>query len=235
MRQRSLPARSSSTLATRVDPTWVAIGLLTIVAAALRLASLHKVPDDPFYDAAVRSMGLSLHNFFFGAYEPGGSVSVDKPPLDLWLQVLSVKLLGFNSTFLKLPQALGGTLAVPLLFGALRRAFGAGAGLAAAAVLAVLPVSVLTARSDTMDSLMMVLLVIALGLLVHAARTDRPVWIYAAGVALGLAFNVKLLEAIIAVPGLALLAWLALTGPIRRRALHVAGGGSCCWPSRSHG
>ena len=38
-------------------------------------------------------MGVSWHNFFFGAYEPGGSVSIDKPPVDLWLQVASVKLL----------------------------------------------------------------------------------------------------------------------------------------------
>ena len=50
------------------------------------------VPDDPFYDAAVRSMPLSLHNFLLGAYEPGGSLAVDKPPLDLWLQVLSTQL-----------------------------------------------------------------------------------------------------------------------------------------------
>ena len=61
-------------------------------------------------------MGLSWHNFFFGAFEPGGSVSIDKPPVDLWLQVASVKLLGFSSTTLKLPEALAGIAAVPLLF-----------------------------------------------------------------------------------------------------------------------
>ena len=75
---------------------------------AAALTQIGKVPPDPFYDAAVRSMTLSWHNFFFGAFEPGASVSIDKPPVDLWLQVASVKLLGFSSTTLKLPEALAG-------------------------------------------------------------------------------------------------------------------------------
>ena len=91
-----------------------------------------KVAPDPFYDAAVRSMGLSWHNFFFGAFEPGGSVSIDKPPVDLWLQVASVKLLGFSTTTLKLPEALAGIASVPLLFAAVRRMWSTPAGLAAA-------------------------------------------------------------------------------------------------------
>src|ERR1700722_12738367 len=73
---------------------WLALGLITAGAAALRLVDLGAVRLDPFYDAAVRSMGLSWHNFFFGAYEPGGSVSIAKPPVDLWLQVATVKLFG---------------------------------------------------------------------------------------------------------------------------------------------
>src|ERR1700726_1849840 len=100
---------------------YAALALITAGAAALRLIALNRVPPDPFYGAAVRSMTLSFHNFFFGAYEPGGSVSIDKPPIDLWLQVVSVKLLGFSSTTLKLPEAFGGTIAVPLLFAAVRR------------------------------------------------------------------------------------------------------------------
>ena len=94
----------------------------------LRLIHIGQVPPDPFYDAAVRSMTLSWHNFFFGAFEPGGSVSIDKPPVDLWLQVASVKLLGFTSTTLKLPEALAGIAAVPLLFAAVRRMWSAPRG-----------------------------------------------------------------------------------------------------------
>src|SRR5471030_1386448 len=86
-----------------------AIALITLLAAVLRLWSLRAVPDDQFYDAAVRSMSLSAHNFFFGAYEPGGTIAIDKPPLDTWLQVISTQLFGFSSVALKLPPALAGT------------------------------------------------------------------------------------------------------------------------------
>lgn len=188
----------------------VALALITASAAALRLVDLGAVRLDPFYDAAVRSMGFSWHNFFFGAYEPGGSVSIDKPPMDLWLQVGSVKLLGWGSTSLKLPEALAGTVSVPLLYAAMRRPFGVLAGLVAAAALAVLPIEVITARSDTMDAVMMMLLVVALLMVVRANETGRTVWLLAAAAALGLAFNVKLLESMVALPGLFVIAWLGL-------------------------
>jgi 4-amino-4-deoxy-L-arabinose transferase-like glycosyltransferase len=199
------------------------VALITAGAAALRLIHLAQVPPDPFYDAAVRSMGLSWHNFFFGAFEPGGSVSIDKPPVDLWLQVASVKLLGFSRTSLKLPEALAGVAAVPLLFATVKRMWSAPAGIAAALALAVLPIEVITSRSDTMDGVMMALTVLALWLLVRACETGRLGWLLAGAAALGIAFDVKLLESVVALPGLALFALLGLPGPLRRRLLALAG------------
>src|SRR5438105_1643891 len=110
---------------------WAAIGLITVAAAVLRLLYIGRVSPDPFYDAAVRSMTLSWHNFFFGAFEPGGSVSIDKPPVDLWLQVASVKLFGFSSTTLKLPEVFAGVVSVPLVFAIVRGLWGSAAALAA--------------------------------------------------------------------------------------------------------
>ena len=200
---------------------WAAVALITAGAAALRLLDLGHVSPDPFYDAAVRSMTLSWHNFFFGAFEPGGSVSIDKPPVDLWLQVASVKLLGFSSTTLKLPEALAGTAAVPLLFAAVRRMWSAPAAIAAAISMAVLPVEVITSRSDTMDAVMMVLIVLGLLLVVRAVETGSRIWLLAAAATLGLAFDVKLLESLVALPGLAVLAYLGLPGPRGRRLLQL--------------
>src|ERR1700758_2441499 len=182
---------------------WAIVGLITLGAAVLRLTQIAKVPPDPFYDAAVRSMTLSWHNFFFGAFEPGASVSIAKPPVDLWLQVVSVKVLGFSSTTLKLPEALAGIASVPVLFEALRRLWNPVAGIAAAAALAVLPVEVITARSDTMDGVMMLLLVIALLLVAKAIESGGTGWLLAGAAVLGVAFDVKLLESLVALPGLA--------------------------------
>jgi 4-amino-4-deoxy-L-arabinose transferase-like glycosyltransferase len=205
---------------------WMAVALITLGAAVLRLVHIGKVSPDPFYDAAVRSMGLSWHNFFFGAFEPGGSVSIDKPPVDLWLGVASVKLFGFSSTTLKLPEAFAGIAAVPLLFAAVRRMWSTPAGLAAAVGMAVLPVEVITSRSDTMDAVMMVLIVLALWLIVRACETGRYAWLLAGAAALGVAFDVKLLESLVAVPGLALLAYLGLPGARRRRLLQMLAAGA---------
>jgi 4-amino-4-deoxy-L-arabinose transferase-like glycosyltransferase len=205
---------------------WAAVALITLLAAVLRLIYIGRVQTDPFYDAAVRSMGLSWHNFFFGAFDPSASTSIDKPPVDLWLQVASVKLLGFSSTTLKLPEALAGIVSVPLLFAAVRRMWSTAAGLAAAAALAVTPVDVITSRSDTMDAVMMALIVLALWLIVRACETGSSWWLLGGAAALGVAFDVKLMESLVALPGLALLALLGMPGPRRRRALQALAAGA---------
>src|SRR3954453_16011546 len=179
----------------------VPVALITGVGAALRLWSFDQVGANPFYDAAVRSMSLSWHNFFFGAIDPGAQVAVDKPPADLWLQVAAVKAFGFSGVVVRLPEVAAAVAAIPLLYDLVRRVFGRTAGLGAAAALAVLPAAILTAHSDTMDSVMMLLDVAAAWL----AVVSGPI---AAGAMLGLAFNVKLFEALLVAP--ALIALIAL-------------------------
>src|ERR1700751_2455136 len=42
-----------------------------------------------YYAAGVKSMGDNWQNFFFASFDPGGFVTIDKPPLGFWLQTLS--------------------------------------------------------------------------------------------------------------------------------------------------
>jgi 4-amino-4-deoxy-L-arabinose transferase-like glycosyltransferase len=201
-----------------------AAGILVLVLAlggALRFWAISRAPPNPFYDAAVRSMGLSWHNFFFGALEPGGSVSIDKPPIDLWMQVVSTKLLGFTTFALHVPEAIGGTVAVALLYGAVRSVWGRRAGVLSALAMAVLPISVLTSRSDTMDSVMTALLVAALWASIRALQTRRGAWVMVAAVLVGVAFNVKLTQALVPLPAFFLI-WAA-AAQRRRRALVLIG------------
>ena len=214
---RQQPAGADAPAEHTGAPVWVALAAITLLAGALRLADLGGSPLNPFYDAAVRSMSHSWHDFFFGALEPGGSVSIDKPPVDLWLQVASVKLLGYSTKDLLLPEALFGTAAVPLLFLAVRRIWSVPAGLAAALVLALLPIEVITSRSDTMDGVMMALTVLALLCVAQATRSGSSAWLLGGAAALGLAFDVKLTESLVALPGLVLFAAFALPGSRRRR------------------
>jgi 4-amino-4-deoxy-L-arabinose transferase-like glycosyltransferase len=205
---------------------WLALALVTLVGAVLRLISLSTVPENLFYDAAVRSMGLSLHNFLYGAFDPTARTAIDKPPIDLWLQVVAVKLFGFNSTVLKLPEAVAGTAAIPLLYDLVRRLAGPAAALCGAATLALLPTSVITARSDTMDSFMMALLLVVAWLLVASVQRGERRLLLAAAAVLGLAFNVKLFEALVPVPAFVLFLWLCWRDDrlrVRLRRLAVAG------------
>ncbi len=203
--------------------TTVPLVAITALGAILRLWAFAAVPANPFYDAAVRSMSLSWHNFFFGAFEPGAQVAVDKTPVDLWLQVVSVKLLGFSSTALRLPEVTAGILAIPLLYDLVRRLFGHRAGLGAAAAMAVFPASILTAHSDTMDATMMLLDVLAAWLIVVGATARRVLPLIASGAVLGLAFEVKLFEGLIVAPALVVLMLLAVDLPLQRRLAACAG------------
>jgi 4-amino-4-deoxy-L-arabinose transferase-like glycosyltransferase len=195
------------------------------VAAALRLAGIGGGRPDPYYDAAVRSMGTSWHAFLVGAFEPGARVAIDKPPVDLWLQVASTKLLGFTTTALILPAALAGTVAVAALYDLLNVLLGRRAARAGALALALLPIAVVTARSDTMDAVMGALVLAAAALTARGARSGRVGLLVAAGAVLGLAFEVKLFEALVAVPALvALWAW-GVDGGRRRRVGGLVGAG----------
>jgi 4-amino-4-deoxy-L-arabinose transferase-like glycosyltransferase len=207
-------------------PGWAAPALVVALAGVLRFAALGAMRDNSFYDAAVRSMGGSWHAFLTGAIDPSAAVAVDKPPVDLWLQVASTRLLGFGTIGLHMPEALGGTLAVLALYDLLRVLFGRRPALAGALALAVLPMAVITSRSDTMDSVMAALVIAAAALAARGARRGRPVLLVFAGAVLGLAFQVKLFEALIAAPALVLLWWLGSSLPRGRRAAALGGAGA---------
>ena len=112
----------------------------------------------------------------------------------------------------------------------------------ARAALAVLPVAVITARSDTMDSVMARCVRRGAALTARAARSGAPPLLVAAGAVLGLAFEVKLFEALVAAPALSVLWWFgrprpapAARGRAGRRAARRSSPSRSpgWWPSRS--
>src|SRR5919202_1872866 len=91
----------------------IALGAVVALAAVLRFANLEALGyANHYYTAAVVAMLQSWHNFFFVAAEPGGAVSVDKPPVGLWLETISAKILGVNTLGVLLPELLAGLLSV---------------------------------------------------------------------------------------------------------------------------
>src|ERR1700691_2536974 len=136
------------------QPRWARPALLAVAAlAALAYAwGLDNAALEPFYGAAARSMSMSWHNFLFGAFDPDGTVTVDKLPGALWLQALSLRAFGFSTWAIVMPQVVEGILTVLVLYRAVRRLAGVGAGIVAAVVLEVSPVTVLLNRGNISDS-----------------------------------------------------------------------------------
>ena len=153
---------SSQTNRRAAAATLLLLALILFLGGWLRFYHLGtNSVGNTYYAAAVKSMLTSWHNFFFVSYEPGGSVTVDKPPLGLWLQAISAYFLGINGFALALPQALAGWFSLPLLFHLVQRHWGRVAGLVAAFVLAITPVTVATERNNTMDGQLVFVLLLA--------------------------------------------------------------------------
>src|SRR5512141_478878 len=125
------------------------IAAILLLAAWLRFTNLDSLGYvNHYYTAGVKSMLQSWHNFFYVAAEPGGSVTIDKPPVGLWLQVLSAYFLGVNGFAVLLPQLLAGMISVAVLYHLVRRKFGVMPGMLAALALAITPIVVATDRNN---------------------------------------------------------------------------------------
>jgi 4-amino-4-deoxy-L-arabinose transferase-like glycosyltransferase len=175
-----------------------------------------------FYAAAVRSMSDNWHNFIFGAFDPAGSITVDKLPGALWVQALSVRLFGFHAWAIMLPQAVEGALTVLALYRTVRRLAGPVAGLVAGVVLVASPATTTLDRGNIPDSLMILLLVLAADSTVTAILSGRWRNVVMAGIWVGLAFQAKMLEAWLVLPALGLAFLLAARGNLVARIGRLA-------------
>src|SRR5713101_9689148 len=121
-----------------------------------------------------------------------------------------------------LPQALAGVLSVLLLYHLVRRHFGVVAGLLAAVALAISPISVLTNRNNTIDSTLVLVMLLGAWAVLRAAESGKLCWLLLCAVFVGLGFNIKMLEAYLVVPAYGLLYLLAAPRRIWVRIGHLA-------------
>jgi 4-amino-4-deoxy-L-arabinose transferase-like glycosyltransferase len=170
-----------------------------------------------YYAAAVQAGSQSWKAWFFGALDPGSVITVDKPPASLWVMGLSARIFGFSSWSMLVPQALAGVAAVGLLYGAVRRVSGHGAGLLAGAMLALTPVAALMFRFNNPDALLTLLLVAGAYCVVRALERASTRWLLLAGTAIGFAFLTKMLQGFLVLPAFALVYLVAAPATLRTR------------------
>src|SRR6516225_7275890 len=182
------------------QPAWARPALLAIaaVAAVAYGRGMAAASVESFYGAAARSMSESWHDVVFGAFDPAGTITVDKLPGALWVQALSLRIFGFHIWALVVPQVVEG-------------------------VLTVTPIAVLLSRGNVSDSLLILLLVLAADATSAALLTGSLRQLLIAGVWAGLAFQAKMIQAWLVLPALAAAYLLAAPAArLRTRCAHVA-------------
>lgn len=215
------------------------VALIAILALASVLCLWNLTENgysNEYYAAAAKAGSESWKALFFGSLDPASFITVDKPPLSLWLMGLSARVFGFSSFSILLPEALCTIAAVWLLYATVRRVWGPVAGLLAAAALALTPVTIAIGRVNNPDALLVLLMVASAYLVVRAIESGKTKHLAWAGALVGLAFMTKLLQGWMIVPALG--AAYLLTGPprlgTRLKQLAIAGATmvavSAAWP-----
>lgn len=203
-------------------PGWILGGICALAALLYAWGIDAGTWGNVYYSAAVRSMSTDATALLFGTFDPVGVITVDKPPMALWPQVLSVWIFGFHSWALLLPQVVAGVAAVPILHRAVRRWAGERAALLAALVLALTPITVAINRDNNPDTLLTLFLVAAAYTLTRAVGDDVAAraatgWLTLTAFLVGCGFLTKMLQAWVIVPVLALAYLVGRTAPLVRR------------------
>jgi len=202
----------------------VRLGLLLVGTAVLYLwnVTINGMANQ-YYAAAAQAGSRDWEALLFGSLDANNFITVDKPPLSQWVMGLSGQVFGFGSASMLVPEALMAVGAVALLYGAVRRISGPGAGLLAGATLAVTPVAVLMFRFNDPDAAMVLLMTSAAYCTVRSLERGSGRWLAGAGVALGFAFLAKMLEGALVMPALAATYLVAAPIRLRTRLLHLLG------------
>jgi 4-amino-4-deoxy-L-arabinose transferase-like glycosyltransferase len=210
------------------DPAWARPALIALLVATGLLYLVDLAASgwaNAFYAAAVDASTKSWKAFFFGSFDSSNFITVDKPPASLWVMDLSARIFGVSSWSLLVPQALEGVASVALLYVAVKRWFGAAAGLLAGAVLAFTPVATLMFRFDNPDALLALVLIASAYAVMRAVEAGKTKWLLLAGALIGLGFLTKMLQAVIVVPGFAAVYLLAAPVSLRRRLAQLLAAG----------
>ncbi|KRM95700.1 ArnT family glycosyltransferase [Loigolactobacillus rennini] len=155
-----------------------------------------------YYTAAVTSMIQNWHNFWYGAFDPAGFITVDKPPVALWFMAISAKIFGVHGWSVILPSVLFGLGTVGLIYQLVKRHFGRWAALIAALVMTLTPIVVADTRSNNMDATLIFFLVLA-GYLLQKAVDQQKSWLVMLSFGLiGVGFNIKMLQAFMVLPAM---------------------------------
>jgi 4-amino-4-deoxy-L-arabinose transferase-like glycosyltransferase len=207
------------------QPRWARPGLLAVAALAALIftwGAFHTATND-FYAADARSMSMSWKNFLYGAFDPAGSVTIDKLWGFLWPQALAVKLFGYHAWALALPEAIEGVITVLVLYRLVRRWTGhSGTALLAAGIFTLTPIVASTfGHSGLEDNALTMCLVLATDAFGRALAGGRLRSLALSGFWVGMAFQTKMVQSWTVVPVFGLVYLICGPHRLARRIRHT--------------
>lgn len=207
------------------DPVWERPALVVLMALTTLLYTWGLDRNgwaNSYYSAAAMSGSQDWTAFLFGSSDPGNAITVDKPPLSIWVMSLSVRLFGLNPWSLLLPQAVMGIGCVYLLYRMVRKRSDAGTGLLAGAFLAVVPVATVIFRYNNPDALLTLLMIGIAYCTLESIDRGQLRWLLAAGLLTGAALLTKQLQVLLLLPSIALAYFLFAQTSVFKRFLHLS-------------
>lgn len=179
---------------------WITIAI-ALLAAGLYTWGLGSagVAND-YYTAAVKAMTVSWKAFFYGSIDSGSFITVDKPPASLWVMALSARIFGFSTWSMLLPQAAAGVASVLIVHRIVREWMGNVAAHLAALAFALTPVAVVMFRYNNPDALLTLLGLGSAWAIWIALKTGHTRWLVLSAALVGLAFETKMLQALVVLP-----------------------------------
>lgn len=201
----------------------LALGALLALTSLLYLWGLDRNGwANSYYSAAAMAGSRDWTAFFFSSSDPGNAISVDKPPLSLWVMAASVWAFGLNPWSILVPQALMGVASVYLLYRMVRTYVSPAAGILAATALAITPVATVMFRYNNPDALLTLLMIGAAYATLESIRRRALRWLITAAVLTGAALLTKQLQIALLLPAIAATYLAFAAGSLVKRLLHLA-------------
>ncbi len=203
----------------RYDYWLIAILILAAILYAWNIWEAGEANN--FYTAAIVSMTKSFKNFWFASFDPAGFITVDKPPVALWFMTISAKIFGVHGWSVVLPSILFGIGSVYLIYNLVHKRFGKVPARLAALFMTLTPIVVADSRTNNMDATLVFFLLLSVYFVQKAVLKNQQRYLWICFSLMGIAFNVKMLQAFMILPALYLYYWLATKISWKKKLIHL--------------
>ncbi len=208
------------------DKYWsIGLASLAIASGFLTLWKLQDVARSEYYAAIARSMSSNFGNFFFGAIDPAGTVTLDKIPGSYWVPAVSARIFGFSTWAVTAPNAIATVALVIVVAITTKQLFGRTAGILAGAIVATTPIVVAVSRSNQPQSFFLLTIAIAGHFAAKALAQSSRKYLVITGAWIALAFHTYMLVAWALWPAL-IIAWFFTSGATLKKIIDLAIAGS---------